>query len=368
MGDMKVDIIRSLSEFEALADEWNELLVNSDANSIFLSWEWMISWLKVHSDKDIIVITVRNDSGRLTGVAPYYIAVMRFVMLIKYKTLRAIGDIESGAEYPDWIVRKGEEERALECIMNALLSVRSVWDCIWMPRMAGWSGASSRMRYFCSGGGLPFHERPHIFSGFVLPISASKFQLKLSKNRKQQLKRQTKKIFHSEKVSVVGCNDDMGLDRLLNDLFELNKKRWNEVGCKGTFEKKPREANFYRNFVPEAQKKGWLLLMGIADGRDVKAIQIGYLYNSHFHQIQEGFDPNYTAGAGNVLRLKIIEHCIELKAEYYDFLGGYSEHKRRWGAVKREGFDIFIGNGSLKSRILFLFEVWPSGKYLNFLP
>ncbi|HFE36916.1 MAG TPA: GNAT family N-acetyltransferase [Gammaproteobacteria bacterium] len=362
---MNISIYRSASELGYLSDEWNELLVHSDSNSIFLTWEWMSVWLGIHADKNIFVVAVRDEENRLIGIAPFYVVTMRLLKVIGYKVLQIIGDAESGAEYPDFIVRKGSEKLALDAIAHALESNQSQWDCMWIRRVSGWSGACDRIKYVCDKSNLIYRDRPHVFCGFALPSEFSEYQKGMSKNRKQQLRRQSKKVFKGEDVSVVECRELAEVDDYLNQLFDLSSRRWSSIGLKGAFEKYSRMKNFYREFIPVALEKGWLLLMAIRNGGDLKSIQLGYVYDGNFLQLQEGFDPEYVDGAGNVLRLEVIQKCIEDGVTYYDFLGGSSEHKRRWGGKERFGVDLLAGKVSWKNRILFFKEVWPTGKFME---
>ena len=92
---------------------------------------------------------------------------------------------------------------------------------------------------------------------------------------------------------------------------------------------------------------------------------MGYIHNGAYLQMQEGFNPDFVDGVGNVLRHHVISLCIEEGLKEYDFLGGFTEHKRRWGAQVRSGYDVLIGNDSLKSRLLINLRFWPSGRYLQ---
>ena len=124
-------------------------------------------------------------------------------------------------------------------------------------------------------------------------------------------------------------------------------------------------AEFYRRFSPIAMRKGWLRLYALFDEGAFKAVQVGYVYRNVFYQLQEGFDPAYVNGVGNVLRAKVIEACIDEGLEGYDFLGDMSEHKRRWLATLREGRDLLIGRSTLKNLLLSKPGVWPSGRYMR---
>jgi CelD/BcsL family acetyltransferase involved in cellulose biosynthesis len=363
---MKSELIIDWTVFESLASEWNNLLSNSRANTIFLSWEWLKSWLDV-AGRSVrpFVVTVRDDGGRLIGVAPFYLAEFRLLKLVPFRTLRIIGDYATGQEYSDWITHKDHEMMVCTTIARTLLNFRDHWDCIWMIYVPGWTGAFERVVQTCREEGFYCHERPRSFGFLKLPTNINQYTNAFSKNMQQQIRRQTKKIFGRDGVSVFRCRNLEELPGMLEALFDLHHRRWKQVGEEGSFIKKPTEALFYQKFTPLALEKGWLWLFGLREGEELKAVQIGYVYNDTFHQIQEGFDPDYLPGAGNVLRTKVIETCIAEEVREYDFMGEMSDHKKKWLAEERQGWDFFIGHRSFKNRALFYKHIWPTGKYLR---
>jgi len=153
--------------------------------------------------------------------------------------------------------------------------------------------------------------------------------------------------------------------KFLDELFRLHLARWQTKGQVGAFEKSPAEANFYKIFVPIALRKKWLRIYAIDDGNEYRAVQLGFLYNGVFSQMQEGLDPNFSKGVGNALRAKVIESLISENVELYDFLGGYTEHKRRWTARKRPGFEFLIGSRSAIGRMISKSKIWPSGRFMT---
>jgi CelD/BcsL family acetyltransferase involved in cellulose biosynthesis len=82
-------------------------------------------------------------------------------------------------------------------------------------------------------------------------------------------------------------------------------------------------------------------------------------------QLQEGFDPDYTPHVGNALRSHVINDCIAQGLREYDFLGGWSEHKRRWLARERSGADLLIAATRIKTLPIMLAGVWPTGAFLR---
>jgi CelD/BcsL family acetyltransferase involved in cellulose biosynthesis len=361
---MNATVIETWNDFNALEPEWNALLERSQANTIFLTWEWMKSWSEVvETEIHPFLVTVRDQNNRLIGIAPFYISEMRFLRLVKYKSLRVMGDYPTGAEYGDWIIDPAQAEAVCRCIIDALLSRRRDWDCIWMPNVSGWTGARERIFELCRSAGWHTHARPVDFGYFSLPDSWDAYLASLSPKKRHQVRHEARRIAGSNPLCE--CTSPKDLPRYLDALFELHYSRWSSVGQQGSFRRKPREAIFYRTFTPRALQKGWLRLLAIEEDSTIKAIQIGYSYAGVFHSLQEGFDPTATKGIGNVLRARVIARCIEEQLNGYDFLGTMSDHKRRWGAEERLGWDFLIGHPSLKNRLLFSREIWPTGRYLH---
>jgi len=359
-------VVRTWPELAALATEWNDLLRKSRADTIFLTWEWLWSWVRATGQtRDPFVIVVRDDQGALVGVAPFYATAYRLLKLIPYRVLRLMADYPTGAEYPDWIARRDHEAEVLAAIAGVLSAHRRCWDAVWMPNIAAWSGAHERLERACRGAGLDFRSRPVPFSRIELPKGGGEYLGVLSANMRSALRRQARKIMGSEDVVVDQCSSVESLPEYLQALFALHHRRWKLKGEEGVFRRKPAERLFYEHFAAEALKAGWLRLYALRDHGAIKAVQIGYVYNNTFHLLQEGFDPDYLDGAGNVLRLNVIESCIRDGIAQYDFLGGTSEHKHRWQAAEREGCDVVITNPGMKGRFLFRRGIWPTGRFLR---
>jgi CelD/BcsL family acetyltransferase involved in cellulose biosynthesis len=362
---MRVECLQDWAAIASLEPEWNRLLGDSAADSIFLTWEWIRCWADVMGEQiRPLVVSVRNERGDLVGIAPMYHAKLRLAHTVPYRVLRVMADFPTGADYPDWIVRRGCEDAATAAIVRALDGLRG-WDFIWMPRMAGWTGSFDRIEAACRTAGLPVRTRTHGFAAFPLPAESTAYFKSLSANKRQALKTETKRILKRPGVEIVRCETESQLPSFLNALFDLHGRRWNTRGDSGTFKNRPLEVDFYNRFAPIALKKGWLWLYGLREDGDFKATQVGYVYRNVFHQLQEGFDPTYVSGAGNVLRARVIEDCVANGLVEYDFLGDMSEHKRRWLATFREGHDLFIGRPTLKNLLLTRFGVWPPGRYMR---
>lgn len=362
---MRHEVVRSVDQWCALRRDWNDLLSNSLANQLFMTWEWLDCWLRVQrAAHDLLVICVRDDAGQLLGVAPFYKADYALLKVLPYRVLRMIGDADSGAEYQAWLARESHEDEVCAEIVRALKLLRREWDLIWMPNVASWSGAHAAAVRAIRAGRLGVRTRPRGFSTIPLPGDYEAYLSRMSPNRRQQVRRNTKKILSRPGVEVRAVTSREELGPALEALFRLHGKRWRAVGKDGVFDRNPREREFYEQFVPEALERGWLALFMLLDKSEPKAVQIGYVYRGTLLQLQEGFDPDYSPHVGNALRAWVVQDCISKGLTEYDFLAGHSEHKRRWLATERTGLDLLCDSAGLKS-FLIRRGVWPTGAYLR---
>jgi CelD/BcsL family acetyltransferase involved in cellulose biosynthesis len=280
------------------------------------------------------------------------------------RALRVLGDYHSGGEYGDWILERQREAEIGISLARALVGAGRRWDCLWMPRVAGWTGARERLQAACAPAGLRVRSRSKEFSAVHLPRDYKEYWKALSGNARSTIQRQAKKL-DSSGARLVRCTAPEELASFIDALVELNDRRWSATGRAGTFKRKPLELAFYRSFTEVALARGWLRLFALKRGDEFIAVQIGYAYNGAFLQLQEGFDPGGQAGQGNVLRARVIEACIEEGLTTYDFLGEFTEHKRRWLAEVRQGYDLFVTHGGARSAGLRGLGVWPSGRFLR---
>ena len=363
---MKYQVVTTTEEWRGLREEWTELLSESHANTIFLNWEWLESWIQVQGDvPSLFIICVRDDDGTLVAAAPFYRVDYRLFRVLPYTVLHILGDTDSGAEYQTWIARKSHEQAALAEIVSALKEFSSRWDLIWMPKLENWTNKVAPVIDALQAGGFATNTREAEFSAVALPDSFDGFLSNLSSNRRRQLNKNIRTVFASENIRIQKVASEAELDTALQSLFELHAKRWELAGEPGSFADYPQKQAFYRAFGREALRKGWLALYVLYDDGVAKAVQFGYLYGSTFLQLQEGFEPDYLPGVGNALRARVIEEMIELGVRDYDFLGGVSEHKRRWRAETRHGIDLLAIGTGLKNLLVKKAGIWPPGKYLE---
>ena len=363
---MQTQLVRNQNQFGDLESEWNELLFDSQADTIFLTWQWIVSWIEVQlSVPDFFVIALRDEDGRLVAIAPFYRTKYRLLGCKSVSILRVLGDTMSGAEYGNVIIRNGFEESVAGLLAQKIIEQRNEWDLIWMPNVAKWTESFSTLQQVLGHKNFLIRDRYRSFSSAILPTEADGFLQQASANRRQQIRRICRKVFADESIRVVQFNDSQALPACLDTLFDLHAKRWSTKNQPGAFDREALLIPFYRSFSPRAMEKGWLRIVILEEAGRAVAIQYGFCYKGTYMQLQEGFDPAHESGLGTALRKSSIDLLIGESVQEYDFLGGHTEHKRRWQAVERAGCDLLIGHGRALSRLIFQSGIWPTGRYLK---
>ena len=363
---MKCEWIDNWADLKQIESDWRKLLPNSSADTIFLTWEWLWSCCAAVSFAlEPQVLLVRNDTGDLLGIAPFYLQRYRLLNRIPIRILQLIPDVIKGSEYLDFVVDRRHESMVYQAIGSELRGRSNAWDCIWMRRVAGWGNADMRLLSAFKPNRLNVNIRKTEFAAFDLPTDFSTFEQGLASRQRSSVRKAIRDAFHSPECSLKLCRSSNDVPKYLEALFRLHFARWQIKGQIGAFEKSPAEAKFYEIFAPIALRNEWLRIYAIEDGNEYRAVQLGFLYNGIFSQMQEGLDPEYSRGSGNALRAKVIESLISENVELYDFLGGYTEHKRRWTARKRPGFEFLVGSRSVIGRLLTRSKLWPSGRFLT---
>lgn len=235
-----------------------------------------------------------------------------------------------------------------------------------MHNIASWTeGGQSLIGALSEVSRLKVQKRHQEFACCSLIKTEVPVLLQVSKSLRKNIKQTQRRLDRKGAWKIAYCDDITELELLLEQFFILHQKRWSEKGQQGSFQRSAELQSFYRCFVPLALQKGWLKLCYLESEGTIQAMQLGYVYNAHFFALQEGYDPNFLAGIGQVLRHEIMQQCIDDKLVCYDFLGGYTDHKRRWLAELKIGAQLFIYPRKIKNVPFYFHKIWPTGAYLT---
>ncbi|AGH80211.1 cellulose biosynthesis protein CelD [Psychromonas sp. CNPT3] len=364
----RVRVIDNWNDFDTLRSDWTKLLQQSDANSIFLSWEWISCWsLSQRKNIKLCIILLLEDDD-IVAIAPFYCCSYRFLHVIKYKALCCLGDTHSGAEYADFIVLKSRRADLKKALWQSLLSteIKGRWDVIWLSNIGSWkTSAKCLLSSFHQVSALKSQQREIDFSSITL-VNEEVSLVEIGSKRLLKNIGQTKRKLQRLGDWQIGyCQSKEDVAPLLQQFFHLHQQHWQYKNLQGSFQRSPALLSFYQAFIPLAFSKGWLRLAYLESLCEIKAMQLGYVYEGTFFALQEGYDPYFLGGCGQVLRHGVIHKCLAEKLHTYDFLGGYSDHKARWSATQKIGTQLFVFQNKIKNLPLYLFKIWPTGAYFK---
>jgi CelD/BcsL family acetyltransferase involved in cellulose biosynthesis len=116
-GCVMLDLIESVEGFAALGPDWNSLLRASEADSPFLTHEWLLAWWKHLGRSRTLQLLAVRDHDELIGLAPLCLVSGPGGM---FPRLEFLGTGHAGSDYLDLIVRRGRERESLDTLAAAM--------------------------------------------------------------------------------------------------------------------------------------------------------------------------------------------------------------------------------------------------------
>ncbi|WP_240466314.1 hypothetical protein, partial [Arhodomonas sp. KWT] len=115
--------------FAAARQSWERLVAASDADPLFLGWDWLYGWWRhfgVPGGAALRLLAVHDGDGSLCGIAPMMVTAERVRGVLPSRRLQLVGNFWHGAEtlpteYADFIVRRDCAEAAADVLLECLL-------------------------------------------------------------------------------------------------------------------------------------------------------------------------------------------------------------------------------------------------------
>ncbi len=111
-------------EFASSRQAWQRLLADSDADPLFMSWDWQSRWWHHHAsmlDATLRLVAVYDSCGQLVGLAPFYVHRVRLRGPIPCRRIELIGMAWRNpqvvfSEYLDLIAAREHVEAVLAAV------------------------------------------------------------------------------------------------------------------------------------------------------------------------------------------------------------------------------------------------------------
>lgn len=327
--------------FLASRAEWQDLLARSDADPLFLGWEWQSCWWRNFAHPAGLQghwLAARDRSGRLVGVAPLFKDRMVY-RGINSRRLQFVGNVWRGpstmrSEYLEFIL---DRERASE-VADALIdqiAADSDWDEFILSDLDEASVTAMRLIEHPTARRW-VTRRLNRYIGYAVPLEAGAdaYKASLPASVRRRLFNLRRRLEALGSVEVEYALHDQ-FDEYAHQLDVLHTHRWGEPFFVG------RKGSFHRDLVNRLNGNAGLQLSLLkVGGRAVSA-----LYNLRIgcreYNIQGGFNADACPGLpiallhmGYVIERAAVEGVRSLEL----LIGGgkHRDFKREFAAPSRQ--------------------------------
>jgi CelD/BcsL family acetyltransferase involved in cellulose biosynthesis len=308
--------------FDALRDDWETMAERSE--NVFGTWEWAsVWWRHFGASAQLLPVT------RTFALLPLYlrrVGGVRVVRLIGHGPADELGPLCAPEDRPEAgaALHAALEDAGADVFLGEALRGDAGW-----PRLLGASVLGTEATPALRIDGRTWED----------------FLASRSSNLRQQVRRRERALrAHGLRYRL--CDDHARLDRDLDLLFALHRRRWR--GGESEFTR--REA-FHTEFATLAFERGWLRLWFLELNGAAVAAWYGLRFGAVDWYYQAGRDPAWDRSAvGFVLLAHSIREAMADGMREYRFGRGDEEYKSRFAGEESIVETVVLGRG-LKGRV-----------------
>ena len=350
-GQLRTVAVEDPQDFARLGEQWRSLCRDSDADNVFLTWDWVETWWEVFGHTKELAVAAAYDDSELVGIAPLYR--WRAGGPGRPGVLRLLGSGDSvSPDYLSFVTRRGYEvsatgallEHALRPDGGTALDMSDVPEDAPLVRLlASKAGAGA-----WSWSRAQWAECPYA----VLPDRWENYERGLTGNMRSNLRRRTRKLMRELGARVLRWHATEQIDTAVEELARLHRLRWTGRAERYGFSDAGYLA-FHHRIADRFAARGWLRLYGLEVEGAVIAAWYGYRYGDVLYYYQSGFDPAWHAHSpGMVLKAIVIREAIEEGVKELDLLKGAHPYKRSWADRSRRTVRLMIARPGVRGRLL----------------
>ena len=341
----QLDILTDEADFWALAPEWNDLLVHSSANNIFLTWEWVSTWWRYFGAEYQLWLVMVRKNGRLQAIAPLVLQQQLQSKKVKYRQLIFLGSNEAAPDHLDFIVHQDADVKVWEVLTKYIWAKRGQWDILFLESVVATSTAVKLLQGYTARRWQ--HESDLICPAVQLPESWEVYMQQVGGRMRRKLKRHERQLACMGEVKFTLVTDVAELPTAISELRRMHQT----LPDGGAFQN-THMASFQEEVATAFLQQGWLRCFRLyVDGIDV-GIAYGFGYANKLYYYMTGYDPKWSHyGPGWQITAHAIRCCIEEGMREVDILRGDEPYKYNWLAEAKKTLCVKIA-GSSRGKLL----------------
>lgn len=328
--------VSTRDEFSTLEHEWDDLILNSQTPSPFMSWDYLDVWWSVYGGLgyDVHLYVARDEGGKLIGAVPLMVTQRGAFPGArgKFRHLALMGGVgEMLGESLELPARPGSErvigKAAAELIVGTL---QGKWEVIYFYLVPQQSVSTNTMIEELKEAGVAVQRTHSLASPFLKTAGEtwggfiSKKSKSFRKNVRQGESGATRK-FGMRRIQV---GEGISYRNGIKQLARLSELRW---GHKAQAFHTTEFIDFHNQLAPRFAKKNQLSFCFM----ELNGQIAGGLYDFVFDDKMWGYQAPWNAGfskasPGFLLNVWSVRDCFELGLREFDTLPGDSSYKEGW--------------------------------------
>lgn len=327
-------------EFLSRRADYLALLQRSDADRLFLSWEWLVEWWRVHKKTHglkLRVFAAEAENGRVLGLAPMTVRPVRHRGGVVGTRMEPLGNLAgaTGSALTEYLTFPVDREQG--AAITVLLARSFLADPEWDDLILSFVPLESDtwrvvVEQEAPGAGVYVRPADHLVARVLdleggyqtfLDGLGSKSRRRIHHDRKRLARRGPLELVVADRENVEEC---------MAVLDGLHSERWGKPAFSG-----PRGA-LYREVVESAVASGSLSLCYTSVGGHPLAAALNLRMNGREYGIHlaVGGRRLRNVSPGFVHLGFMIQRCCEDGIRYFDFLastGGKGDYRRHFGGA-----------------------------------
>jgi CelD/BcsL family acetyltransferase involved in cellulose biosynthesis len=332
---MNFSVIRTQSEFETIAGEWNQLLEKSASHVPFLQYEYLATWWQTLGGGEwkageLLIVIARDDDGKLIGGAPLFST----ENLDGKQALMLLGSIEI-SDYLDLLATTENLPNFIENLLPFLASpdVGGSWEILDLYNFLIDSPTLPQLEAASKTQG--WHYTQEIIQpapSIALANTWDEYLLGIKKKQRHEIRRKIRRAEnHIVPVRWYIVTDEATLEAEIEAFLQLMA----HDAEKAAFLTDVMQTQM-RTAVQTAFREGWLQLAFLEVGAEKAAAYLNFDYANRIWVYNSGIDPKFRElSPGWVLAGYLIQWAIENGRAVFDFMRGDEIYKYRLGGVNR---------------------------------
>ena len=350
---LKLSIVNTIDEFKTLREQWDNTLNNSGSDNVFLTYEWLSTWLYTFGvNTKPFVIIVRKDDD-IVAIAP--------LVIIKNKELgmpvRKIQFMGSPQiDYADFIIAE-KRAQSLAAIFNCILENANLWNYIELSHITdespNWKNLSLKLKTL----GIPYNVQKWSICPYIsVYCSFEKYYKERSKNLRYDIRRNEKRLKTFGRLDFEIINNEHERIKALPHFFKMLKNRELGAGRSGPTSSYKMFYKFFMILVKDSRAAILVHFTRHTLNNETIAYHFGFRYKNKIYWYKPTFDQKFKKySPGSIHIKKNIEYAVDEGISEFDFLLGDEPYKERWATNTRPSYNIIIFNKNCKSKF---FKWW----------